>query len=71
MKEQTYNTLHEMEATADHVYHRVHTLLHSDTKMSVPELGMLTDIMKDCSETLKNICKIVHHSGSTDTSHRI
>ena len=58
MKEQTINTLHEMEHTADHVYHRVHNLLNSDTKMSIPELGELTDIMKDCSETLKNICKI-------------
>lgn len=32
MREQTMTTLHEMEETADHVYHRVHTLLRSATK---------------------------------------
>lgn len=71
MKEQTYATLQEMEATADHIYHRIHTLLHSEAKMSVEELGMLTDIMKDCSETFKNICKITHHSSGHDISTRI
>ena len=71
MKEQTYATLQEMETTADHIYHRIHALLHSETKMSVEELGMLTDIMKDCSETFKNICKITHHSSNHDISTRI
>lgn len=71
MKEQTMTTLHEMEETADHVYHRVHTLLRADTKMSIGELGMLTDIMKDCSETLKNICKAKHYTPHTDSDKRI
>lgn len=71
MKDQTYATLQEMETTADHVYHRIHALLNAETKMSIEELGMLTDIMKDCSETIKNICKIMHHSSSPDASKRI
>lgn len=71
MKEQTYATLQEMETTADRVYHRIQALLHSEAKMPVEELGMLTDIMKDCSETLKNICKITHHSSGHDASKRI
>lgn len=71
MKEQTINTLHEMEATADHVYHRVQGLLHSDAKMSISELGMLTDIMKDCSETFKNICKVLHYSPFANSDKRI
>lgn len=71
MKEQTITTLHEMESTTNHVYHRVHDLLNSSTKMSIEELGCLTDIMKDCSETFKNICKIHHQAPNITSDKRI
>lgn len=71
MTEQTYNTLREMEVTADHVYHKVHQLLHSDAKMSICDLQILTDIMKDCSETFKNVHKVMHSSKESGTFMKI
>lgn len=58
MPESLRNTIMEMETIIQKTFNRIKTPLMSDTEMSLCDMGKMIDIMKDISESMKNITKV-------------
>lgn len=58
MPEALHNTIMEMEAIIQKTFNRIKGPLMSDSEMSLCDLGKMIDIMKDTSETMKNVTKV-------------
>ena len=58
MPENLHNTIMEMETIIQKNFNRIKGPLMSDSEMSLCDLGKMIDIMKDLSESMKNITKV-------------
>lgn len=58
MPEGLHNTIMEMETIIQKTFNRIKTPLMSNEEMSLCDLGKMIDIMKDVSESMKNITKV-------------
>lgn len=58
MPEGLHNTIIEMEAIIQKTFTRIKTPLMSNEEMALCDLGKMIDIMKDISESMKNITKV-------------
>ena len=58
MPESLRNTIMEMETIIQKTFNRIKTPLMSDAEMSLCDMGKMIDIMKDISESMKNITKV-------------
>ena len=58
MPEGLHNTIMEMETIIQKTFNRIKTPLMSSEEMSLCDLGKMIDIMKDVSESMKNITKV-------------
>lgn len=58
MPEALHNTIMEMEAIIQKTFNRIKSPLMSDNEMSLCDLGKMIDIMKDLSESMKNVTKV-------------
>ena len=68
MPEALHNTIMEMESIIQKNFNRIKKPLMSDEEMTLCDLGRMIDIMKDLSESMKNITKIrKYYSEHSDT----
>ena len=58
MPEELHNIIMEMETIIQKTFNRIKSPLMSDSEMPLCELSMMVDILKDNSETMKNITKV-------------
>ena len=68
MPEKVKMMIADMETIIEKNFNRIKTPLMQDEKMGLCEMGMMIDIMKDLSESMKNITKVKkYYSEHSDT----
>ena len=58
MPEHVKQVLMEMETIIQKNFNRIKTPLMSDDEMSLCDMGKMIDILKDLSESMKNVSKV-------------
>ena len=58
MPEHVKQILMEMETIIQKNFNRIKTPLMSDDEMSLCDMGKMIDILKDLSESMKNVSKV-------------
>lgn len=68
MPEKVRMMITDMETIIEKNFDRIKSPLMQDGKMGLCEMGMMIDIMKDLSESMKNITKVKkYYSEHSDT----
>ena len=58
MTDKMKEVIHKMEEISEKFFDKVHTKVVSGEEFSLDEAGKMIDIVKDCSQIMKNTVKI-------------